>query len=214
MKSTNCCGKRPSLRVAGTKTAEYCAQPAPEGIVEVKSRNCRTEGCGKRPFFGVTGTKTVEYCAQHASDVCSEKCKTRGSGKKLSLGVANTKTTDYCAQHARLQCDVEGYREREVGPHHSVKETIGNVIPVGAKHTTVHPTPTKPSQPSGVIRDSRKRARHPEIMSTASKRAVAGESIAGAVTMLDIDVYVGFSGVRNILPFRLQKQSTLLSGTL
>ncbi|CAN0120314.1 unnamed protein product, partial [Ascophyllum nodosum] len=98
------------------------------------------------------------------------------------------RTADYCGQHARLQCDVEGYREREVGPHHSGKETIGNVIPIGANDTTVHPPHTKPSQPSGAIRDSRKRARHPETMPTASKPAVAGESTAGALTMLDIDV--------------------------
>ncbi|CAN0363554.1 unnamed protein product, partial [Ascophyllum nodosum] len=94
------------------------------------------------------------------------------------------------AQHAILTSGVEGSREREVGPHHSGKETIGNVIPSGAKHITVHPPPTETSQPPGVSRDSYKRVRYPEITSTTSKRAVAParESIAGAGTLPDVDV--------------------------
>ena len=52
--------------MAGTKTAEYCAQDAPDEIVDVKSRKCKTQGCGKGPSFGVAGTTTAEYCAQHA----------------------------------------------------------------------------------------------------------------------------------------------------
>ena len=47
---------------------EYCAQHALEGMVDVKSKKCRTEGCGKRPSFGVAGTKNVEHCAQHAPE--------------------------------------------------------------------------------------------------------------------------------------------------
>ena len=60
------CGKQPSFGVAGTKRAEYCAQHALEGMVDVKGRKCRTEGCGTQPSFGVAGTKTMAYCAQHA----------------------------------------------------------------------------------------------------------------------------------------------------
>ena len=48
------------------KTADYCAQHAPEGMVNVKRKKWRSESCGKIPSFGVTGTKTAEYCAQHA----------------------------------------------------------------------------------------------------------------------------------------------------
>ncbi|CAM9597661.1 unnamed protein product, partial [Ascophyllum nodosum] len=44
-----------SFGVAGTKTVAYCAQHALDGMVDVFSRKCRTEGCGKRPSFGVTG---------------------------------------------------------------------------------------------------------------------------------------------------------------
>ena len=62
------CGKGPSLGVAGTKTAEYCTEHAPLGVVNVNHRECRAESCGKRASFGVAGTKTAEYCAQHVSD--------------------------------------------------------------------------------------------------------------------------------------------------
>ena len=71
--------------------AEYCAQHASDGMVNVTSRKCRTDDCGKQPSFGVTGTKTMEYCAQHAPDgmvnVKSRKCKTKGCGKGPSFGV-------------------------------------------------------------------------------------------------------------------------------
>ncbi|CAM9420640.1 unnamed protein product [Ascophyllum nodosum] len=189
---TEGCGKQPSFGVAGIKTGEYCGQHAPHGMVNVRDRKCRTEGCGKKPSFGVAGTKTVECCEQNAPDgmvnVCSRKDRTESCGKIPLFGVAGTKTSENYAQHVRPQCGVEG----DVGRHHSGKEPIGNVISSGSKQTTVHPSPkTSQSsgvrQPSGVSRYSRKRVRHQEITSTASKRAVARESTAGAVTMPDID---------------------------
>ena len=195
IKSRKCrtegCDKRAYFGVAGTKTAEYCVQHAPNGMVNVCSKKCRTESCGKVPSFGVADTKTAECCLHHAQggmvNVFNIKCRTRECGKKPSFRVGNTRTAEYCLQHARLQFGAERFREREVGPHNAGKETIGDVIPTGAKHTTIHPPPTKSSQPSGVSRDSRKRVRHSEITSTASKRAVARESTAGAVTVPDID---------------------------
>ena len=67
------------------KTAEYCAQHALGGIVDVGSRKCRTEGCVKLASFAVAGTQTVVYCAQHALegmvDVKNRKCRTEGCGK-------------------------------------------------------------------------------------------------------------------------------------
>ena len=187
--SRNCrtegCGKQPSFGAAGAKAGEYCAQHAPDGMVNVCSKKRRTEGCGKRPLFGATVAKAG--CAQHAPDgminVCSRKCRTEGCGKQPSFGAAGAKAGEYYAQHVRLQCGVEG----EVGRHHSGKETLGNIIPSGAKQTTLHPPPPKTSQPSGVSRDSRKRVRHQEITSTASKRTVARESTAWIVIMPNID---------------------------
>ena len=184
---TEGCGTLPSFGVTGTKTMEYCAHHAPEGMVNVKSRKCKTEGFGKLPYFGVAGTEIGEYCAQHAPegmvDAKSKKCRTQRCSKKTSFGVADARTAEYRAQHTKPQCGVEGLREREVDPHHSGKETIANVIPSVAKHTSVRPPPTKTSQPSGASRDSRKRVRHVEITSTASKR----DPTAGVVTMPDID---------------------------
>ena len=70
------CGKQspiipPELKhnlVAGTKTPEYCTQHAPDRIVDVNHKKCRTEVCGKIPLFGVAGMKAAEYCAQHTPD--------------------------------------------------------------------------------------------------------------------------------------------------
>ena len=185
---TKDCGKKPSFGVAGTKMSEYCAQHAPDGMVDTTSRKCRTEDCGKQRSFGVAGTKIAEYCAQHAPDgmvdVKNKKCKNKGCRRGPSFGVAGTKRAEYCALHAKLKCDVEGYREEEVGPPHSGKETIGNITPNGAKHITVHPPAITPPA-SECNRDSRKRVRHPDITSTASKRATSRESAGGAGTMPD-----------------------------
>ena len=83
---------------------EYCAQHAREGMVDVKSKKCRTASCGKVPYFGVAGTKTGEYCAQHALegmvDIKSKKCRIEGCGKIPCFGVAGTKNVEHCAQHA------------------------------------------------------------------------------------------------------------------
>ena len=49
--------KGPSFGLVGTKTSKYCAQHAPDGMVNVVSKKCRTESCGKIPSFGVAGTK-------------------------------------------------------------------------------------------------------------------------------------------------------------
>ena len=188
---TEGCDKRASFGIAGSKYVEYCAQHAPDGIVNVKNRKCRIGGWGKLPSLGVAGTKTAEYCARHSLDgmvqVKSRKCRSKQCGKKPSDGMADTRTAEYRAQNTRPQCDVEGFRERKLGPHHSGKETIANVLPSVTKHTIVRPPPTKTSQPSGVSRDSRKRVRTLEITSTASKRAVAREPTAGVLSMPDID---------------------------
>ncbi|CAN0478752.1 unnamed protein product [Ascophyllum nodosum] len=159
-------------------------------MVDVRSRKCRIEACGKRPSHGVAGTKTVEYCAQHAPDgmvdVCNKKCRTGGCGKKPSFGVTHTRTAEYYAQHARLKCGVEGCREDEVDSHHSGKDIIGNMLPNGAKHQTVHPPATTSPQSEG-RQGCRKRVRHPEFTSTASMRPIPRESSGGAGIMQDRD---------------------------
>ena len=59
-----------STGVAGTKTAQYCAQHAKNGMIYVKRSKCRTKGCGKGPSFGVAGTRTAEYCAHNIRPRC------------------------------------------------------------------------------------------------------------------------------------------------
>ena len=117
--------------------------------------------------------------------VKSRKYRSKGCGKQPSFGVADTNPAKHCTQHVRLQCGVKGYREREVGPHHSGEETIDNVIQSECKKTVVHPPPTRASALSGGRRSSRKRVRHPECLSTASKRDAAIMS-TGAVTMPNV----------------------------
>ena len=127
--------------VTGTKTAEYCTQHAPNGMVNVKARMCRTEDCSKQPSFGVSGTKTAEFCAKHAPNgmvnVCSRKCRTEGFSKVAVSGVAGTKTSAYCTRHAldgmvnakRRKCTTEDCRNQ---PSLGVADT--KTAEVCAKH--------------------------------------------------------------------------------
>ena len=182
---TEGCGKQPSLGVPGTNTLEYCAQHASDSKINVKSKACKMEGCGRRLPYGVAGTKSRDYCTQHAPDgmvdVKSRKCRTRGCGRKPSFEVDNTRTAEFCAQHASLKCGVGGYREGEVDPHHSGKETVGNIRPNGVECQTVHP-PANTSPPSEGSKGSRKREHYPEVTSSASMRPISQESVGGAGT--------------------------------
>ena len=184
------CGKYPSFGVASTKTVESCARRAVDEMVDVISKRCRTEACIKFPSYRVAGTKTAQCCAQHAPvgmvHVKSRKYRSKGYGKQPSFGVADVNPAKYCTQHVRLWCGVKGYKEREVGPHYSGDETIGKVIQSDGEKTVVHPPPTRASALSGGRRVFRKRVRHPDVLPTASKRAVARMS-AGTVTMPNID---------------------------
>ena len=42
-----------------------------DGMVDVRSKNCKNYGCGKRSFFGVAGTRMVAYCSHEPKDVGS-----------------------------------------------------------------------------------------------------------------------------------------------
>ncbi|CAN0369670.1 unnamed protein product, partial [Ascophyllum nodosum] len=156
------CGKRPLFGVSGTETAEYCAQHAPDRVVNVSSRKCRTEGCDKLSSFGVAGTKTAEYCAQHALD---------------AMVNVRRRWTFSSGEH----------RGRETGPPHHTEETTVNSSPSSVKRKTVYSTPDFASAPSDGSGDYHKQARQLDIVSAASSRAVAGESAARLVTMRAID---------------------------
>ena len=102
---TEGCGKGAFFGVADSKTMEYCAQHAPGGMINVRSRKCRSSTSG-------AGTKIRENCAQHEPDgminVRNRKCRTEGCVKRALFGVAGTKITEYCAQHApELMIDIK-----------------------------------------------------------------------------------------------------------
>ena len=72
-----CRGRVLLFGIEGKKTRDCCAQLAPVGTVNVKGRECRTQGCCKLPTLGVAGTRMAEYCAQYAPErivnICSKK---------------------------------------------------------------------------------------------------------------------------------------------
>ena len=124
--------------MTGTKTAQYCTQHALDGMVNVRSRKCRTEGCGKQPSFGVAGTKTIEYCAQHALD-----------------GMVNVTKNGTFA-------NVEEYMRRKVDSNHFEEEAVVNISPSGTEWKAVYPA-ANASAPSDSSGDAHKRPRHSDI---------------------------------------------------
>ena len=201
---TDGCGKRSLFGVVGTKTTEYCAQHALDGMAKVSSRECRIEGCGKQPSYGVTGTKTGDYCARHTLDGMVDtrngKIKTGGDGEHPPFGVVDKETRESCARHSqhgmvngkKKRCttgsytigrlSVKGCRELDIGSHHS-EEAIANVSLTSLKRIRVESSTSKASVPSGVRGGSHKRARQLDIASAASMGAVAQESSGRPLTM-------------------------------
>ena len=79
--TTEDCSKRPSFGAAGTKTAEYCAQHAQDGMINVNKIKCPTEGSGMIAACGVARTETAEHYVQHSRPRCGvEGCRGRGIG--------------------------------------------------------------------------------------------------------------------------------------
>ncbi|CAM9660170.1 unnamed protein product [Ascophyllum nodosum] len=163
---TEGCGKRRSFGVAGTKTAEYCAQHAKERMVDVVHKKYRTEGCGKRPSFGVVGKETPESYArnsQHGMVNVKKKRCTTGS-------------------HTIGRLSVKGCRGLNIGSHNS-EEVTANVSLTSLKRTRVDSSTPKTSVPSGVCGGPHKRARQLDIASAASMGVVAQESSGRPLAM-------------------------------
>ena len=133
-------------------------------------RNCRYENC---EVLCKTCPKRLLRRPQNQT-VRQEVIVRSGQHKNGGVPCTAHQTTMRCR---RVQ------RERGWPTPLRKKKTIANILPSVAKHTSVRPPPTRTSQPSGASRDSRKRVRHPEVTSTASKRAVAREPTAGVVTV-------------------------------
>jgi len=55
------CPKRAHYGVDGTRRAEFCAQHAHDGYVNVLGPRCAHPACSKRPTFGLPGKKVSRY---------------------------------------------------------------------------------------------------------------------------------------------------------
>ncbi|CAM9515074.1 unnamed protein product [Ascophyllum nodosum] len=90
---TEGCDKRPPFGVAGTRTVEYCAKHATDGMVNA-SMICAHRGCNKHASLGVAGLTKTEYCAQHNRPKFGvEGCRSREDGphnsEKETIGNAS-----------------------------------------------------------------------------------------------------------------------------
>ncbi|CAM9254401.1 unnamed protein product [Pylaiella littoralis] len=98
------CSKVGSFGVEGTRTAEFCATHAKEGMINVISKRCDNHGCSKHPSYGVAGSKKAEFCVAHALqgmvDVCSKRCGHPGCVKRSSYGMPGSKKPEFCIHHA------------------------------------------------------------------------------------------------------------------
>ena len=110
-----------------------------------------------------------------------------GSKKHVSFGMAGTGKTENRVHPTQPRLGVERSRGREIGPHSSGQEIIGNASPGGVKWKTARPSPAQASPPSDGCESSRKRGRHQGITSVASKQAVLRELATEAVTVPEID---------------------------
>lgn len=54
--------------MAGTKTAEFCAANAEDGMVNIKNRRCNQLGCTKLPSDDVARTMMAVFCNGYAKD--------------------------------------------------------------------------------------------------------------------------------------------------
>lgn len=105
------CSKGPSYGEAGGTKREFCAQHAPEGMVNLNSLNhnrkqCKHPSCTKQPSYGAKGTTKREFCAQHALDgmvdIHNKRCEHQGCGKGAAYGSAGSgKQRQFCSQHAK-----------------------------------------------------------------------------------------------------------------
>jgi hypothetical protein len=98
------CQTRPSYNLAGEKTARFCSEHAPEGMVNVVSERCEHLDCQTRPSYNLAGEKKARFCFQHAPEgmvnVRSERCEHLDCQKQPSYNLAGEKKALFCSQHA------------------------------------------------------------------------------------------------------------------
>ncbi len=101
------CVKRPSYGAYGSTRAEFCAQHAKDGMIDVRSKRCGHRGCITRPSYGVNGTTKAQFCARHAEEgmvnVRSKRCGHEGCTTRPSYGVHGTKKVCRAGGRARAR---------------------------------------------------------------------------------------------------------------
>ena len=103
------------------QSSECCTTHAPDGIADVQSRECITQGGCKWPKFSVAGKITTRYGV-----LCVKRTRRYSQGLRQKVGIevaggahrseSGPKTVRYCAQHAtdgridakRINCRTKG----------------------------------------------------------------------------------------------------------
>ena len=87
-----------------SRKAEFCAQHAAEGMVNVAHKKCGDDGVKTQPSFGVVGSRKAEFCARHAAEgminVVNKKFGHDGCTTQPSFGVVGSRKAEFCARHA------------------------------------------------------------------------------------------------------------------
>lgn len=120
----------------GTRTAERCAQHAPDGMINIsKKRGVHGDGA-THPSFGVAGARTTEYCDQDAPDgtvnVVDQGRAHGGCAKHPSFEIPGTTSEEYCADvSTSLAVDLRSrkvYGQTYLKNHtHGVVDTNNNI---------------------------------------------------------------------------------------
>ena len=153
---------QPSFGVASTRTAEYCAQDAPDGMVNINGREkCRIEGCSNRLSFGVTGIRETAYCIQHTRPRCGFEGHNRQeigphSSDKEAIGGASgakRKTAPPFFAHASPPSDIIGGSRKRVR-HLDITSTVSERVALRESAAGAVTIPKIDGQKSPIKRDS------------------------------------------------------------
>lgn len=97
------CSNRPSFNQPGETIGLYCKTDAPEGCINVRSKNCLEPGCRIQPAYNEPGKTVGIYCSEHgkshlnqSEDVVNKRCDTCQT-RRRSWNYSNSESAS-CAQ--------------------------------------------------------------------------------------------------------------------
>ncbi|CAM9891520.1 unnamed protein product, partial [Sphacelaria rigidula] len=97
------CFNKPSYGAKGSRRADFCAQHAVAGMVNVVKKRRGQEGFSK-PSNGTVGSRRGKFGAQHAGraimDVESKRCGQEGCSKYIMRDLEGESKTTFCREHA------------------------------------------------------------------------------------------------------------------